>query len=176
MDILISSNLERLIYDMSGCDSELISGYMAGLSADGKYEVNDKIKAELNANFVGGYATDDETKAAINETYKTYNYLADTHTGVAIKVYNDYVKNTGDKTETVIVSTASPYKFSADVLEAVDSKSADHDGIKAMSVLSEVTGTKIPTPLSGLDKRTVRFEDVCDSDDMIKAVYGYLGI
>ena len=176
MDILISSNLERLIYDMSGCDSELISGYMAGLSADGKYEVNDKIKAELNANFVGGYATDDETKAAINETYTTYNYLADTHTGVAIKVYNDYVKNTGDKTETVIVSTASPYKFSADVLDAVDSKSADHDGIKAMAILSEVTGTKIPTPLSGLDKRTVRFEDVCDSDDMIKAVYGYLGI
>ena len=176
MDILISSNLERLIYDMSGCDSELISGYMAGLSADGKYEVNDKIKAELNANFVGGYATDDETKAAINETYTTYNYLADTHTGVAIKVYNDYVKNTGDKTETVIVSTASPYKFSADVLEAVDSKSADHDGIKAMAILSEFTGTKIPTPLSGLDKRTVRFEDVCDSDDMIKAVYGYLGI
>ena len=176
MDILISSNLERLIYDMSGCDSELISGYMAGLSADGKYEVNDKIKAELNANFVGGYATDDETKAAINETYTTYNYLADTHTGVAIKVYNDYVKNTGDKTETVIVSTASPYKFSADVLEAVDSKSADHDGIKAMAILSEVTGTKIPTPLSGLDKRTVRFEDVCDSDDMIKAVYGYLEI
>lgn len=176
MDILISSNLERLIYDMSGCDSELISGYMAELSAAGKYEVNDKIKAELNANFVGGYATDDETKAAINETYTTYNYLADTHTGVAIKVYNDYVKNTGDKTETVIVSTASPYKFSADVLDAVDSKSANHDGIKAMSVLSEVTGTKIPTPLSGLDKRTVRFEDVCDSDDMIKAVYGYLGI
>ena len=176
MDILISSNLERLIYDMSGCDSELISGYMAGLSTDGKYEVNDKIKAELNANFVGGYATDDETKAAINETYTTYNYLADTHTGVAIKVYNDYVKNTGDKTETVIVSTASPYKFSADVLDAVDSKSANHDGIKAMSVLSEVTGTKIPTPLSGLDKRTVRFKDVCDSDDMIKAVYGYLGI
>lgn len=176
MDILISSNLERLIYDMSGCDSELISGYMAGLSADGKYEVNDKIKAELNANFVGGYATDDETKAAINETYTTYNYLADTHTGVAIKVYNDYVKNTGDKTETVIVSTASPYKFSADVLDAVDSKSADHDGIKAMAILSEVTGTKIPTPLSGLDKRTVRFEDVCDSDDMIKAVYGYLEI
>ena len=176
MDILVSSNLERLIYDMSGCDSELISGYMAGLSADGKYEVNDKIKAELNANFVGGYATDDETKAAINETYTTYNYLADTHTGVAIKVYNDYAKNTGDKTETVIVSTASPYKFSADVLEAVDSKSADHDGIKAMAILSEVTGTKIPTPLSGLDKRTVRFEDVCDSDDMIKAVYGYLGI
>lgn len=176
MDILISSNLERLIYDMSGCDSELISGYMAELSAAGKYEVNDKIKAELNANFVGGYATDDETKAAINETYTTYNYLADTHTGVAIKVYNDYVKNTGDKTETVIVSTASLYKFSADVLDAVDSKSANHDGIKAMSVLSEVTGTKIPTPLSGLDKRTVRFEDVCDSDDMIKAVYGYLGI
>ena len=176
MDILISSNLERLIYDMSGCDSELISGYMAKLSAAGKYEVNDKIKAELNANFVGGYATDDETKAAINETYTTYNYLADTHTGVAIKVYNDYVKNTGDKTETVIVSTASPYKFSADVLDAVDSKSANHDGIKAMSVLSEVTGTKIPTPLSGLDKRTVRFKDVCDSDDMIKAVYGYLGI
>ena len=176
MDILISSNLERLIYDMSGCDSELISGYMAKLSAVGKYEVNDKIKAALNANFVGGYATDDETKAAINETYTTYNYLADTHTGVAIKVYNDYVKNTGDKTETVIVSTASPYKFSADVLDAVDSKSANHDGIKAMSVLSEVTGTKIPTPLSGLDKRTVRFEDVCDSDDMIKAVYGYLGI
>lgn len=176
MDILISSNLERLIYDMSGCDSELISGYMAELSAVGKYEVNDKIKAALNANFVGGYATDDETKAAINETYTTYNYLADTHTGVAIKVYNDYVKNTGDKTETVIVSTASPYKFSADVLDAVDSKSANHDGIKAMSVLSEVTGTKIPTPLSGLDKRTVRFKDVCDSDDMIKAVYGYLGI
>ncbi len=121
MDILISSNLERLIYDMSGCDSALISEYMKRLSSEGKYEVSDEIKACLKNDFVGGYATDGETKAAILDTYKRYGYLIDTHTGVAVKVYNDYVAATGDTTETVIVSTASPYKFAADVLDAVDS-------------------------------------------------------
>lgn len=176
MDILISSNLERLIYDMSGCDSDLISGYMSSLSANGKYEVNDQIKTALQSQFVGGFASDDETKAAISDTFTKYNYLADTHTGVALKVYADYAAKTGDTTETVVVSTASPYKFAADVLDAVCPNESNPGGIAAMSVLSDKTNTPIPSPLSGLDKREVRFGDVCESADMIKAVYGYLGI
>ncbi len=176
MDILISSNLERLIYDMSGNDSNLISSYMSDLSACGKYEVNDKIKTALANEFVGGYASDDETKATVKTTFEKYNYLADTHTAVALKVYNDYVAETGDKTETVIVSTASPYKFAADVLDAVSPDENNPTGVEAMGILSDKTGTAIPTPLCDLDKREIRFTDVCDSDDMIKAVYANLGI
>ena len=176
MDILISSNLERLIYDMSGNNSDELSSYMSMLAADGKYEVSDAIKAKLSDEFVGGYATDDETKATVSATFDKFGYLADTHTGVAIKVYNDYVKETGDLTETVIVSTASPYKFAADVLDAVSPNESNPTGVEAMEVLSKATDTVIPTPLRDLDKREVRFTDVCDADDMIKAVYTNLGI
>ena len=176
MDILISSNLERLIYDMSGNNSDELSSYMSMLAADGKYEVSDAIKAKLSDEFVGGYATDDETKATVSATFDKFGYLADTHTGVAIKVYNDYVRETGDLTETVIVSTASPYKFAADVLDAVSQDESNPTGVEAMDVLSKATDTVIPTPLRDLDKREVRFTDVCDADDMIKAVYTNLGI
>ena len=176
MDILISSNLERLIYDMSGNNSDELSSYMSMLAADGKYEVSDAIKVKLSEEFVGGYATDDETKATVSATFDKFGYLADTHTGVAIKVYNDYVKETGDLTETVIVSTASPYKFAADVLDAVSPNENNPTGVEAMDVLSKATDTVIPTPLRDLDKREVRFTDVCDADDMIKAVYTNLGI
>ena len=176
MDILISSNLERLIYDMSGNNSDELSSYMSMLATDGKYEVSDAIKAKLSDEFVGGYATDDETKATVSATFDKFGYLADTHTGVAIKVYNDYVKETGDLTETVIVSTASPYKFAADVLDAVSPNESNPTGVEAMEVLSKATDTVIPTPLRDLDKREVRFTDVCDADDMIKAVYTNLGI
>ena len=176
MDILISSNLERLIYDMSGNNSDELSSYMSMLATNGKYEVSDAIKAKLSDEFVGGYATDDETKATVSATFDKFGYLADTHTGVAIKVYNDYVKETGDLTETVIVSTASPYKFAADVLDAVSPNESNPTGVEAMEVLSKATDTVIPTPLRDLDKREVRFTDVCDADDMIKAVYTNLGI
>ena len=176
MDILISSNLERLIYDMSDNNSDELSLYMSKLATDGKYEVSDAIKAKLDDEFIGGYATDDETKATVSATFDKFGYLADTHTGVAIKVYNDYVKETGDLTETVIVSTASPYKFAADVLDAVSPNENNPTGVEAMDVLSKATDTVIPTPLRDLDKREVRFTDVCDADDMIKAVYTNLGI
>ena len=176
MDILISSNLERLIYDMSDYNSDELSLYMSKLATDGKYEVSDAIKAKLDDEFIGGYATDDETKATVSATFDKFGYLADTHTGVAIKVYNDYVKETGDLTETVIVSTASPYKFAADVLDAVSPNENNPTGVEAMDVLSKATDTVIPTPLRDLDKREVRFTDVCDADDMIKAVYTNLGI
>ncbi|MBQ2422802.1 MAG: threonine synthase, partial [Clostridia bacterium] len=176
MDILISSNLERLIYDMSGNNSDELSSYMSMLATEGKYVVSDAIKAKLSDEFFGGYATDDETKATVNATFNKFGYLADTHTGVAIKVYNDYVKETGDLTETVIVSTASPYKFAADVLDAVSPNESNPTGVEAMDVLSNTTDTIIPTPLRDLDKREVRFTDVCDADDMIKAVYTNLGI
>ena len=176
MDILISSNLERLIYDMCGNNSDELSSYMSSLATDGKYEVSNAIKAKLSDEFIGGYATDDETKATVSATFDKFGYLADTHTGVAIKVYNDYVKETGDLTETVIVSTASPYKFAADVLDAVSPNENNPTGVEAMDVLSKSTDTIIPTPLRDLDKREVRFTDVCDADDMIKAVYTNLGI
>ena len=161
---------------MSDNNSDELSLYMSKLATDGKYEVSDAIKAKLDDEFIGGYATDDETKATVSATFDKFGYLADTHTGVAIKVYNDYVKETGDLTETVIVSTASPYKFAADVLDAVSPNENNPTGVEAMDVLSKATDTVIPTPLRDLDKREVRFTDVCDADDMIKAVYTNLGI
>ena len=124
MDILVSSNLERLLYDLSGRDDALIAGYMSDLSSKGLYEVSDGIKAGLARDFSCGSSTDDETKKTIREMYDTQRYLIDTHTAVAFDVLRKYRTKTGDRTKTVIVSTASPYKFCDAVLEALGETSS----------------------------------------------------
>lgn len=174
MDILISSNLERLLYHISGSDSK-VRDWMKQLSDTGCYTVDGETREQISSHFVGGCADDAATKATIKDTFDRYGYLCDTHTAVAVKVYNDYVKATGDDKQTVIVSTASPYKFAADVLDAIH---PDHgcDAISAMAELSRVTGVKVPKPLEGLDKREVRFKGVCEPADMAKVVYDYLKI
>jgi len=125
MDILISSNLERLLYLLTGEDDAQIREWFTALAEKGTYEVTDAVKAKLTEQFYGGFCDDAETKATIAELYQKYGYTCDTHTAVAVKVYEDYRKETGDTTKTLIASTASPFKFSASVLDALGKKPAD---------------------------------------------------
>ncbi len=177
MDILISSNLERLLYHLAGDDDTRISAWMKALSESGCYTVDDDVKAAVSDNFYAGYADDATTKATIAKLFAERGYLCDTHTAVAISVYNDYVANTGDKTPTVIVSTASPYKFAGDVLDAVKSGEADNlSGIECMERLSAITSTEIPAPLCGLSERELRFSGSVNPSEMDEVVFNYLKI
>ncbi len=177
MDILISSNLERLLYHLSGNDDARVASWMKSLADTGCYTVDDDVKSAVADNFYAGYADDSATKSTISKLFTERGYLCDTHTAVAVSVYNDYVANTGDKTPTVIVSTASPYKFAADVLDAVKAGAADNlSGIECMETLSDVTGTSIPTPLTGLSSREIRFSGSVAPSDMDEVVFNYLKI
>ena len=172
MDILISSNLERLLYSVCGSDTE-VAGYMAELAGTGRYEVSDAVKAVIGKHFVGGYCSDDETKSAINKVYTENGYLMDTHTAVAYNKLAAYRKDTGCVTPAVVVSTASPYKFCNSVLQALGQES-DAPGTELIEKLSEVTKTAIPKPLKGLDRREKRFELVVDKPEMKATVADFL--
>lgn len=176
MDILISSNLERLLFHLCGEDDALIRDWMTSLSKTGEYEVNDCVKKQIFELFEAGCCNDEETNETIAETFKK-GYLLDTHTAVAVKVYNDYVKKTGDKTETVIASTANPYKFSAAVLGAItgaDNSSADE--FEQVELLMKESSVECPPQLSSLKGKKPRFTECCNKEDMAKAVYKMLGI
>ncbi len=176
MDILISSNLERLLYILSGGDDKKTAGYMAELSKGGKYTVDAEILAKIKADFCAGCCDDDETKATITDVYKNKNYLCDTHTAVAVKVYDEYRKATGDNTATVIASTASPFKFTASVLSAVDASLVAGEEYEMAKALADATGVECPKQLCGLEDREVRFTTVIEKSDMQKAVNEMLGI
>ncbi len=172
MDILISSNLERLLYFMAG--PERTAAYMKALSENGAYTVDADVKAKIDACFSGYFADEDMTAAAIKETKQRFDYLLDTHTAVAVSAAEQYVKESGDTLPMVIASTASPYKFAADVYRSLYGEEPASD-LAALDQLTQKTGVEIPYPLCGLAKRTVRFCDVADKEDMLKAVYGYIG-
>ena len=174
MDIIISSNLERLLFIMSGCDDELISQYMKSLSENGVYTVSEDILAKIKSDFAAGCCDDEMTKATIKEIKDKYNYTADTHTAVAIKVYMDYVKATSDTTKTVIVSTANPYKFNKSVLEAVAQVPDNADEFELLDILSKVSGLEIPDSLGGLKTKEIRFNTTCDKSMMKDEVSKFL--
>ena len=176
MDILISSNLERLLYLMTGRDDKLISEWFGKLASEGKYEVNDAVKAQLADEFYGGFCDDEQTKATIHEIYEKYSYTCDTHTAVAVKVYNDYKAATGDATKTVIASTASPYKFSAAVLEALEGKASDIDEYAKVDRIAELSDIPVPAALADLKNKPERFSDVIDKAEQKQYVLGKLGI
>lgn len=176
MDILISSNLERLLYELSGRDDAEIRRLMAELSENGSYTVSDTVKAAIDESFVGGCCDDEQTAATIREIFEKHGYLCDTHTAVAVHVYNEYRDRTGDKTPTVIASTANPYKFSSSVLTALGTDVSALDEFDKVEKLHETTVEPVPSPLSALRGRTPRFEDVCDKSDMRRVVYDMLGI
>ncbi len=176
MDILISSNLERLLFHLCGENDELVKEWMKSLSENGEYEVTDEVKKQIFTLFDAGCCNDEETNATIAETFKN-GYLLDTHTAVAVKVYNDYVKKTGDKMPTVIASTANPYKFSAAVLKAIDGENhADADEFEQVELLIKESGAECPPQLSSLKGKTPRFTDYCEKEEMADAVYKMLGI
>ena len=176
MDILISSNLERLLYIMTGKNDTLISEWFGKLSAEGKYEVSDDVKAKLSEEFCAGFCDDEQTKATIHEIYEKYSYTCDTHTAVAVKVYEDYKKSTGDTTKTIIASTASPYKFSAAVLEAIEGKTSDISEYEKVDRIAELSDIPVPSALADLKNKLERFNDVIDKNDQKAYVLKTLGI
>ena len=167
MDILISSNLERLLYLLTGEDDAQIREWFTALAEKGTYEVTDAVKAKLTEQFYGGFCDDAETKATIAELYQKYGYTCDTHTAVAVKVYEDYRKETGDTTKTLIASTASPFKFSASVLDALGKKPADGtDEYDMVELLHEVSSMEIPQSLAVLKTKPRRFDGSIDKSEM----------
>ncbi len=174
MDILISSNLERLLYSVSGSDK--VKGWMKQLSDDGKYEVDRETLEAIKGLFAADCCDDAETKATIRKIFEDKNYLCDTHTAVAVKVYYAYKEKTGDTTPAVIASTASPFKFSAAVLEAVAGKTDGLDEFEMVERLAEVTGKSCPEQLANLRDKAVRFDGCCSKDSMDGVVFDMLGI
>ncbi len=171
MDILISSNLERLLFLLGGCDDARVKAWMKSLSENGYYDVGDGIKAKINSLFAAGYCDDEGTKALIKNVFESRKYLCDTHTAVAAAVYYKYRAQTCDKTPTVIASTASPYKFCASVLDALSpSARAGLDEFQMLEALKRLTGVPCPPRLEELRGKKVRFTEVCDIGGMEQAV------
>lgn len=173
MDILISSNLERLLFDVTGHDTEKVAGWMKELSETGRYQVDAETLAAIQEVFAADYCDDKTTEETIAEVYKSTHYLCDTHTAVAVNAYEQYLKETKDDTPTVVVSTASPYKFTDPVLKAVSKQyDSDMDEFAKVQQLSKETGTEIPAPIAALESKTVRFQNVCTpqtmSDELLK--------
>ena len=176
MDILVSSNLERLLYHMTGENAEKVAGFMKALSSEGKYTVDEDVKAKLDKYFWGGFCDDENTQKTIKDLYENENYLCDTHTAVAVNVYQQYVSETGDNTPVILASTASPYKFAQSVLTAVTDEKLPEDEFAMVDELSAKTKTAIPAPLAALKNAEVRFTFECEVDEMPKAVLDSLGI
>lgn len=168
MDILISSNLERLLYHLSGDDGSAVSELMSRLEQDRKYTVSDEIRKGLS-DFAAGFADEEETKQTIAAMYRENGYLIDTHTAVAYKVYEDYRRETGDETPTIIASTASAYKFASSVAEALDMPE-ESDGFAYVRALHEKTGVPVPSGLKDLDKKDIRHKEVIEKSAMKDAV------
>lgn len=177
MDILISSNLERLLYHMSGEDDKLVSSLMNKLSSDGKYSVSDKLISEIQKTFDAGYTNEEVVNNTIKEHFDKYKYLCDTHTAVAVNVYDEYVKKTGDDIPTVIDSTASPYKFSKSVLTAIlEGKTPELDEFEMVDELHRISSADVPKPLANLKNKEVRFTKVCNKEDMSEMVFKLLNL
>jgi threonine synthase len=167
MDILISSNLERLLCFTAG--EERTAAYMESLKKDGAYTVDAEVLAAINENFSGYFADETATAATIKAYFEGYDYLADTHTAVALSAAEQYVSTLSDVRPMVVDSTASPYKFAADVYESLG-KTQPADPLAALDELASATNTEIPYPLRGLGQREVRFTKVIDAEEMPVAV------
>lgn len=175
MDILISSNLERLIYKIAGNDAQKNAELMRKLSSEGVYTITDEMKAKLDE-FYGGYATEDETAQTINRIYNSDGYIMDTHTAVAATVYDKYVNETGDKTPTVIASTASPYKFTRSVMNAIDKAYDAKTDFELVDELNRLSGVSVPQAIEDIRSAAVLHDTVCDKEDMLKVVKDFLKI
>jgi threonine synthase len=175
MDILISSNLERLIYIAAGFDSDKTVSLMKSLRETGKYTVTEDMRDKF-ADFAAGYAEEEDCASEIKRVYDDYNYVIDTHTSVASRVYHDYKKSTGDDTVTVIASTASPFKFASSVLASIDPKYKGQDDFRLIEELSKVSGVKIPAAVDGLSGRKVLHDTVVETENMQARVEKILAV
>lgn len=176
MDILISSNLERLLFDLCRNDDKKVSKWMKDLSEKGTYTVTADVQKKISKLFWAGYCDDYFTKETIYKTKEKYGYTVDTHTAVAIDVYNQYKAETGDMTPAVIVSTASPFKFNQSVLSALgkDSEISNLNDFELLGLLADVSGMEIPKSLGALKNAEKRFVGVCGKDDLLETVRGFI--
>jgi len=163
MDILISSNLERLLYVLGG--QEKTAEYMRKLNSDGVYTVDNDIKLKLDESFSGFFCAEEDTEKTIKNTFDKYGYLIDTHTAVAVKCALEYAEKTGDNKKTIVASTASPYKFASSVYTALTGIKLENE-FEALSKTEQLSGAPIPPPLANLENKTVRFTTVIDPSDM----------
>ncbi len=173
MDILVSSNLERLLYHMSGNDSGFTADCMQKLGSEGEYSIPDKMLKAIQNVFSCGSCSEAKTEEAVKKAFDTYGYLIDTHTAVAYSVLEDYRHETGDDTVSVVVSTASPFKFCGAVLTALDGKT-DADGIAAADALSARTKACVPVPIAALKNKTPRFTKCVEKEAMPEAVLDFV--
>lgn len=173
MDILISSNLERLIYRIAGNDAEKNAALMKSLSETGSYEITEQMKEQLS-DFYGNYADEKETAKRIKELYESTGYILDTHTAVASAVYKKYVNDTKDETVTVIASTASPFKFTRDVMNAIDAKYNALSDFDLVDELSRIGNVAVPDAIEEIRTAPVLHDNVCDKTEMKDVVKRFL--
>ena len=172
MDILISSNLERLIYASCGCDAETTARLMGQLKEEGRYEISRKMK-EFMADFCGGFADQKQDAAAIRKLYEDTGYVIDTHTGVALAAAQAYRQETGDGAPMVIAATASPYKFAGSVLEAIEGTAPEGDAFAAADRLSRISGTPVPEAVEEVRRSPIRHTRECavsEMEDVVKEI------
>ena len=175
MDILISSNLERLIYKISGEDARKDTDLMTELKTKGSYAITGEMKANL-ADFAAGYATEEQVAKTIHDIYEDTGYVMDTHTAVAATVYKAYREDSKDDRKTVIASTASPYKFAGSVMSAIDPKYKGKDDFKLIEELQKVSGTELPNAIKEIMNAEIRHNTECDVDQMEQTVKNILGV
>lgn len=175
MDILISSNLERLIFRIAGDDAKKTAEMMDALKTTGKYTITDEMKSKL-ADFTGGWASEEDTAKEIKRVFDETGYVMDTHTAVASSVYHTYKEKTNDDTKTIIASTASPYKFGTSVMSAIDKKYEGMDDFALIDELCKTSGVKIPNAVEEIRTAPVLHDTVCETKDMQKTVEKILGL
>ena len=173
MDILISSNLERLLFMLSDLDDVLIAGLMEKLKACGKYEISDSLLKKLKSEFIGGYASENDTRSTIGHIYKKYNYVIDPHTAVAFKV----AAENRSEHKMIVLSTANPYKFPKSVIEGITGTDTDvKNEFELFDILNKETGLKIPDSLANLEQMSERFNSVCSKQQMADIVKDFLKV
>lgn len=175
MDILISSNLERLIYQIAGRDARVNRIFMEALSTMGSYTITDEMREQLK-DFYGNYASEAETAETIKGLYEQAGYVIDPHTAVASCVYEKYKKDTDDRTKTVIVSTASPYKFTRSVMTAIDPSYDTKGDFELVDELNRLSGVKVPKAIEEIRTAPIRHKTVCEVSEMPEVVRGFLGL
>lgn len=175
MDILISSNLERLIYRLAGEDDASNRRFMESLVSEGRYEITEAMREKL-FDFYGGYATEEETASTIKRIFESDDYILDTHTAVAAAVYDRYRRETGDKAVSMIASTASPYKFTRSVMRAIGADDAQKTDMELTDRLHEISRVDIPPAIEEIRNAPIRHDTVCEVDQMPDVVKKFLGI
>lgn len=175
MDILVSSNLERLIYQITGQDDEKNREFMTALSEQGSYRISEEMKGQLS-DFYGNFAKEAETAARIRELFEKEGYVIDPHTAVASCVYEKYKKDSGDTTKTIIASTASPYKFTRSVMTAIDGSYGEMTDFALADELEKRSGVKIPKAVEEIRNAEVLHKTVCEVDEMPNTVRSFLGL